>query len=342
MPVNLLDDFPAPICHAAADGALTYCNRAWLEFTGLPLKAQLGDGWAECIHPEDRGGCLGAYHQAVVACQSFECEYRLRRWDGEYRWMLDIGRPFYDSMRRCSGYVRVCYDNTDRKLSSEGLHTLLRRLNSNSRNGLHVARFGQREEIGPALTALLIHLALMQSEFPNDADDLRQHLKSAIDLVQVAVEALWEPERQAGCERPDVTGLNLAMMSYCDEATNQYNIPINYSGVEISRLKNELSIAMMRLLQEALASAHDYAMATRINVALQHTDQTLRLIIEDNGNGMNCLSAEPNHTGAKPFGGLLDIQERFQRLGGGIKTEHQSGRGGCLIGVLPLLPEWRP
>jgi len=57
---------------------------------------------------------------------------------------------------------------------------------------------------------------------------------------------------------------------------------------------------------------------------------------------MNCLPAEPNYTGVKPFGGLLDIQERFNRLGGGIETEHQSGRGGCLIGVLPLLPEWRP
>ena len=117
MNAYLLDDFPAPICRTDPSGDLNYCNRAWSDFTGRPAVEQLGSGWVHSIHPEDREGCLGAYMQAVSAGKPFECEYRLRRWDGEYRWVFDIGRPFYNREHRCSGYVRVCYDNTDRKLS---------------------------------------------------------------------------------------------------------------------------------------------------------------------------------------------------------------------------------
>jgi PAS domain S-box-containing protein len=336
MPANLLDDFPTPICHTAVDGALTYCNRSWLDFTGLPLESQLGHGWAQSIHPEDHDGCLGVYDQAIIECKPFECEYRLRRWDGEYRWVLDIGRPFYNSKHHYSGYVRVCYDNTDRKLSSDSLHRLSKRMTNRPPGDRREVYFGRREEIGPALTALLIHLALMQSELPRDAADTQQHLKSALDLVQVAVEALWEPTDEAGSERPEVTGLNLALMRYCDEATNQFNTPINYSGVEIPRLNSDTSMAMMRLLQEGLACAHDYAQASRISVTLSHTSKLLQLTIEDNGNGLNFPPISAENTCIELNVRLHDILEHFTRLGGKVKPDYQPGRGGCLIGVLPV------
>jgi len=336
MTANLLDDFPTPICHTGVSGALTYCNRAWLDFTGLPFQAQLGTGWAQNVHPDDRDGCLGAYERAVAECKSFECEYRLRRWDGEYRWVLDIGRPFYNSKHEYSGYVRVCYDNTDRKLSGDSLRNLSKRITARPAGEQRQTRWGRREEIGPALTALLIHLALMQSELPRDSNEVQQHLKSAVDLVQVAVEALWEPHSDTDCERPDISGLNMALMRYCDEATDQYNIPINYSGVEVSQVNSSISMAMMRLLQEGLAGAHDYAQATRISVALNNTARKLRLTIEDNGNGVNCPQITAANADLDLNTRLLDIQDRFKRLGGSVETDFQAGRGGCLIGVLPV------
>jgi PAS domain S-box-containing protein len=116
---RLMADYaPVMIWVANPDRKSVYFNRPWLEFTGRPLEAELGLGWTDGIHAGDRDRLLGAYSQAFDACVPFEAEYRLRRRDGEYRWLLAKGAPLVHESRLC-GFVASCVDITDRMAAEQ-------------------------------------------------------------------------------------------------------------------------------------------------------------------------------------------------------------------------------
>jgi PAS domain S-box-containing protein len=112
---TLFNDFPALIWQSGTDAKCCYFNRTWLEFTGRALEQELGDGWAQGVHPSDLEKSLSSYLDAFHARLPFEIEYRLRRHDGEYRNILDYGRPFSNSEGKFAGYIGSCYDITERK-----------------------------------------------------------------------------------------------------------------------------------------------------------------------------------------------------------------------------------
>src|SRR5262249_38068546 len=101
------------------DRACTFVNKAWLEFTGRTLDDELGDGWVHNIHPEDFDYCIAAYGAAFDARQPFHLEYRKRRADGEYRWVLRSGFPRFGDNGDFAGFVGNCNDITDLKRSRD-------------------------------------------------------------------------------------------------------------------------------------------------------------------------------------------------------------------------------
>jgi len=119
--LKIFEDFPSPIWRSGADGKCDYFNRTWLAFTGRTLEQEKGDGWTEGVHPHDLSPCLKTYGDAFAARQPFVMEYRLRHHDGEYRWIIDSGRPYYDHDDRFSGYIGSCYDITDYRRTEEAL-----------------------------------------------------------------------------------------------------------------------------------------------------------------------------------------------------------------------------
>jgi PAS domain S-box-containing protein len=109
----MADCAPVMIWVSAPDRRCVYFNRPWLEFTGRPLESQLGHGWTDGIHEDDRERCLAAYDEGFASVRPFEIEYRLQRRDGEFRWLLDKGVPLLTD-GQLSGFVGSCLDITDR------------------------------------------------------------------------------------------------------------------------------------------------------------------------------------------------------------------------------------
>jgi two-component system, LuxR family, sensor kinase FixL len=110
---------PVMIWMSAPDKLCTFFNKGWLDFTGRPLEQELGNGWAEGVHREDLDGCFEVYVNSFDARQPFTMEYRLRRGDGEYRWVLDYGTPRFAPDGTFLGYIGLAIDITERKEAQE-------------------------------------------------------------------------------------------------------------------------------------------------------------------------------------------------------------------------------
>jgi PAS domain S-box-containing protein len=113
--LKIFEDFPALIWRSRLDKLCDYFNKTWLEFTGRTMEQEFGNGWAEGVHPDDFGICLQTYVEAFDRRQPFSMEYRMKNRYGEYRWIRDNGRPFYDLDNTFLGYIGSCYDITENK-----------------------------------------------------------------------------------------------------------------------------------------------------------------------------------------------------------------------------------
>jgi PAS domain S-box-containing protein len=124
---TVADAAPIMIWGSGPDMHCDYFNKQWLDFTGRTIEQELGDGWSQGVHPEDRSRCLSTYTRSFAARESFVMEYRLQRHDGEYRWVLDTGVPRFSADGTFSGYIGSCLDITERKRTEEELRGADRR-----------------------------------------------------------------------------------------------------------------------------------------------------------------------------------------------------------------------
>ena len=116
---QIADSAPVLIWGSGVNALCDYFNKPWLDFTGRTFEQELGNGWAEGVHPDDIQHCLDIYLNSFHSKVPFQMEYRLRRKDGEYRWLIDNGIPRYSPDESFLGYISSCLDITERKQAEE-------------------------------------------------------------------------------------------------------------------------------------------------------------------------------------------------------------------------------
>ena len=112
---TMADSAPVLLWMSDSNGQCTFFNQSWLDFTGKTLEQEIGDGWKEGIHPEDWQSTQNTYGSAFDTRQDFQREYRLRRADGEYRWVFDKGTPRFLPDGSFAGYIGSVFDISDRR-----------------------------------------------------------------------------------------------------------------------------------------------------------------------------------------------------------------------------------
>jgi len=125
---TMADAAPVLIWMAGLDKGCTFFNKTWLEFTGRKMEDELGDGWSEGVHADDFDDCLKMYLAAFDARKPFTMKYRLRRHDGEYRFISDTGVPRYGVRGNFRGYIGACVDITDSLAQQKALHEFEERI----------------------------------------------------------------------------------------------------------------------------------------------------------------------------------------------------------------------
>ncbi|HOC85147.1 MAG TPA: PAS domain S-box protein, partial [Methanoculleus sp.] len=122
---TLADSGQALIWACGLDAGWDYFNEPWLAFTGRTLEEEIGDGWIEGVHPDDRSRCIEIFTGAFARRKPFSMTHRLRRYDGEYRWVQDDGSPRYDTRDNFLGFIGHCLDVTELRRMEEMLQETL-------------------------------------------------------------------------------------------------------------------------------------------------------------------------------------------------------------------------
>jgi PAS domain S-box-containing protein len=209
----MADAAPVMVWLAGPDGRCIDFNRAWLDFTGRTLAHEVGHGWLEAVHPEDRGACEGRYLTALAARQPFTMEFRLRRSDDVYRVVLDTGVPRFDASRGFQGYIGSATDITEVKAAQHSLVESLA-LREELAHALRVATVGEltasiAHEINQPLTAIATNAvaarnalagAAIDAEVPEMLRDIVADAHRAAQIIR-ALRALF---RKAPAERKPV------------------------------------------------------------------------------------------------------------------------------------------
>lgn len=160
---NMADTAPVMIWVSGPDKRCTFFNKVWLNFTGRSLEEEMGDGWAAGVHPDDLDRCYQTYSSAFDARRSFQVEYRLRRADGEYRWILDTGVPRFEPGNTFVGYIGSGIDITDLKLSQE------RMLATQKLESLGVLSAGIAHDFNNMLGSIFAEADLAYADLPADS-----------------------------------------------------------------------------------------------------------------------------------------------------------------------------
>ncbi len=156
---NMADTAPVMIWVSGPDKLCSFFNKGWLIFTGRKLEEELGNGWASGVHADDVDRCLAIYTSSFDARRSFQMEYRLRRADGEYRWLLDSGVPRMEPGGAFAGYIGSCIDITDLKRTQAEV------LSTQKLESLGVLAGGIAHDFNNLLGGILAEAELVEADF---------------------------------------------------------------------------------------------------------------------------------------------------------------------------------
>jgi PAS domain S-box-containing protein len=209
----MADTAPVLIWMTGTDGLCNYFNKPWLEFTGRTMEQEVGTGWIEGVHPDDVQGCFDGFLPAYHARKSFSMEYRLKRADGEYRWVIESGIPRYTGVGEFAGYIGSNIDITDLK-HAEVERQKLRQLEADLAHINRVSMMGElaaslAHEIKQPIAAALVDAKSCVRWLQRDTPDVAEGCQAALRIINDATRATEVIDRVRSLYRRDTSAREL-------------------------------------------------------------------------------------------------------------------------------------
>ncbi len=350
---SMADVAPVLLWMSGVDGLCTFFNQTWLDFTGRTMEEEWGAGWAEGVHFEDFQRCMDTYANAFTERSIFEMEYRLRRHDGAYRWILDRGRPRYLPDGTFAGFIGSCVDITELKeLESE-----LRRALRGRDEFLSIAS----HELRTPIAALRLHLESLCRTIEKTSD-LRDDVRSRLDrhahgslektthlttMVNTLLDVSLLSDGRLRIEREsfDFATVVRGVVERLGDAASAASCALRVT-IEHDLVGRWDRVRVEQVVMNLLSNALKYGAGQPVDVIASRTSEGVRLVVKDHGIGIKpedqpfvfdrfsrFVSAR-NHGG---FGlGLWISREIVAAHGGRIELESNPGSGASFSVVLPV------
>ncbi len=356
----LADATPVLVWMAGPDRLCTWLNRSWLDYTGRALEDGLGNGRLADIHPDDRGLFVQLYHAHCSRHEPFELEYRLRRQDGTYGWILDRGVPLLTDTGVLTGYLGAALDITDRKHAEEQLqqwtvelekrvdertHALqrsqsrLRALASDLSSTEQQERRRLATELHDYLAQLLVvgRMKLSQAR-PQVKDPKAQHLLGETD--DVLTQSLNYTRSLVAELSPQVLyqfGLPAALKWLAGQMKTHGLLVTMCCELDHLPMAEERAVILYQSVRELLFNVVKHAHTGEAVMTLVHSPENwATLTVADHGRGFNpeaLLESDRDHPGQF---GLFNVQERVEAIGGHLTLLSGEGRGTEVTITVPI------
>lgn len=355
----MADAAPVLIWLAGPDRAFYWFNRTWLDFTGRTMEQEVGDGWAQGVHPDDRERCAATLSAAFNRRAPFEMDYRLRRHDGEYRWMVGHGVPIYGHDGSFGGLIGSCTDITDRKLAEEALAKQaaeLARSNADLTNFAHVAAHDLKEP----LRGIRHFSTFLLEDYTDQLDEAGKHKLSTLDLLAKRMHDLLDALlllAQVG-ETP-LTVVEADMGELAAGVVGDLASMIREAGAEVTvapdlpRVRCDATLAG-QVLSNLVVNAIKYndSDSKRVEIGCVRGGRPPVLYVRDNGIGIAGVNQEiifrmfkrlhgRDRYGGGSGAGLAIVKKIVERHGGRIWLVSEPGRGATFYFTLgPPVHPW--
>jgi PAS domain S-box-containing protein len=323
---------PVLIWMSTPDKKCSYFNKPWLDFTGRSLESELGSGWAQGVHVEDLQKCLATYDRAFDSRHPFKMEYRLRRHDGEYRWVLDIGVPRFNADDSFAGYIGSCLDVTERKIAAEALAGVSRKLiDAQEKERARIAR-ELHDDINQRLALLAIELQQLAQSPPPTVGEIGAYIHRLSTQVFEIGNDVQSISHSLHSSKLEYLGIVAAAKSLCKEFSEQQGVVVDFRHEGIPRtVSSDISLCLFRVLQEALHNAVKHSGVEHFEVEMHGESNGITLTVSDSGVGFDSETS-----GHSPGLGLISMRERVGLMDGAISITSKPSRGTVISVRIPL------
>jgi PAS domain S-box-containing protein len=323
---------PVLIWMSGTDKLCTFFNQGWLSFTGRSMQQELGEGWLIGVHPEDVHRCIRTYSASFDARAPFEMEYRLRRFDGEFRWVVDYGTPRFEIDGTFCGYIGSAVDITERKSSEESLHSLSGRLiHAQEQERARIAR-ELHDDFSQRLALLGISLGQLWKDLPESQVGQRTGVLEILKGTKEMSSDLHSLSHQLHSSKLELVGLVSALSGLCKEMGEKYKIDIHFtkSGA-LPNIAKDVELCLFRVTQEALGNVVKHSQSKGAQVELGANSMGVSLRVTDAGKGF-----EPDLSNPAAGIGLVGMRERLRLVGGRLSVKSELLHGTEIIAEVPL------
>ena len=321
---------PVMIWMSGTHNEITYLNQTWLDYAGRPSDAAVETLQAMVLHPDEAERCREVYEKAFDEREPFQLEHRLRRHDGEYRWVVTAGVPRDKGDGSFVGYIGTSVDITERKLAEAALASQ-KLIEAREEEKTRIAR-ELHDDISQRISLLGMHLGILKQSLPDSATDLEQEIREMDREIRELASEIQAVSHRLHPARLEILGLKSAAAGFCEELSNRHDVTIDVHFEDIPEaLPAEISLCLYRVLQESLQNVLKHSGSRRAHVSLSGHIDTIDLTIKDSGAGF-----DPQEAIRGRGLGLTSMKERLKVVGGHLSIHSERGDGTTIHAVAPL------